>query len=199
MVYLKEILKELVDDNVLGFVYNPYPTAFCDDCGNEVDLESIENGYSAFHGCEKIDRSVDEVDEYSINEKALLGSISNYFGSKEPFFIDQAKIKLRQHLKEGYLYEFRYDEKSKVLTINGDRIILKEDSKLAKTSRIVSYYFNKGLQKVLIVDIEDDFNQSEFLNISNLSGDTSKLNQKIRLETGLKLEISIVGGYMIIK
>ena len=195
---LENAFDELSSDKVLKFVNNPYPSTFCDICGDEVSLESNELGYSGFHTCEKIDKTIDEIDEYEVIEDELLKAISNDFGYNV-VSVDQAKIKLRQYLKEGKLYEFDYDERNNILTINGDNISLQEGSQLAKSSYIVSYYFNLGIYKVKISTIEDDLNKSQFLNTSKLSGDISKLNQKIKLETGLQVDISVIKGWLIIK
>jgi hypothetical protein len=195
---LENAFDELSSDKVLKFVNNPYPSTFCDICGDEVSLESNELGYSGFHTCEKIDKTIDEIDEYEVIEDELLKAISNDFGYSV-VSVDQAKIKLRQYLKEGKLYEFDYDERNNILTINGDNISLQEGSQLAKSSYIVSYYFNLGIYKVKISTIEDDLNKSQFLNTSKLSGDISKLNQKIKLETGLQVDISVIKGCLIIK
>jgi hypothetical protein len=195
---LEDAFDELANDKVLNFVYNPYPSTFCDICGDEVGLESNGLMYSGFHICEKIDKTIDEIDEYEIITGELLKAISNDFGNNI-VSVDQAKIKLRQYLKEGELYEFIYDKSNNILTINGDDISLQEGSQLANSAYIVNYYFNLGIHKVDIATIEDDINKSQFFNISKLSGDISKLNQKIRLETGLQVDISVIKGFLIIR
>lgn len=195
---LENAFDELINDRVLNFVYNPSPSVFCDICCNYVDLEVSKFGYSAFHICEKIDKTIDEIDEYEIVEGELLKAISNDFGNNI-VSVDQAKIKLRQYLKEGELYEFRYNTSSNILTINGDDISLQEGSQLANSAYIVSYYFNLGIYKVDISTIENDINKAQFFNTSKLSGDISKLNQKIKLETGLEVDISVIKGFLIIR
>lgn len=195
---LENAFDELEIAGVLKFIYNPYPTAFCDICGDEVSLEVSKFGYSGFHICEKIDKTIDEINEYEIREDELLNAISNDFGYNR-VVLDQAKIKLRQYLKEGELYEFSYDKSNSILTINGDDISLQEGSQLANSAYIVSYYFNLGTYKVDIATIEEDINKSQFFDISKLSGDISKLNQKIKLETGLQVDISVIKGFLIIR
>lgn len=195
---LENAFDELANDKVLNFVRNPYPSAFCDICGDEVGLESNGLMYSGFHICEKIDKTIDEIDEYEIITGELLKAISIDFGNSI-VSVDQAKIKLRQYLKEGELYEFSYDKSNNILTINGDDISLQEGSQLANSAYIVSHYFNLGIDKVDIATIEEDINKSQFFDISKLSGDISKLNQKIKLETGLKVDISVIKGFLIIR
>jgi hypothetical protein len=66
---IKRSFDKFIDWGVLKFVPNPYPSAFCDICGDEVMLEPSDWGYSGFHICKKIDKTIDEIDEYEVTEK----------------------------------------------------------------------------------------------------------------------------------
>jgi hypothetical protein len=187
---LENAFDELSSDKVLKFVNNPYPSTFCDICGDEVSLESNELGYSGFHTCEKIDKTIDEIDEYEVIEDELLKAISNDFGYNV-VSVDQAKIKLRQYLKEGELYEFYYDKIKGVLIVNGMSVPFKHNHAIGEYVKALSYFYKKGIYRIDMYDfmkkLGEHFGNDKRRYKKLISTKLGQITTKIKANTGISL------------
>jgi hypothetical protein len=187
---LENAFDELANDKVLNFVHNPYPSAFCDICGDEVSLESNGLMYSGFHTCEKIDKTIDEIDEYEIIKGELLKAISNDFGNNIDS-VDQAKIKLRQYLKEEELYEFSYNKSKGVLIVNGMSVSFKPNQILCKYVKVLSYFYKKGVYRIDMYEfmkkLGEHFGNDKRRYKKLISAKLGQITIKIKAHTGINL------------